>query len=88
MDIIAQIQSAVKANNVIIGHKKSVEYIKNNSPELVVIANNIEEDKKRELEHDAKISGVRVEVFEGSSKDLGIICGKPFPISVLVIKSG
>ena len=39
------------------------------------------------IEHDAGLSGASVEVFEGSSKELGVICGKPFPIMALVIKS-
>ena len=86
MGIIEQVQSAVKADNVVIGYKKSSEYIKNNSPKMVVIAANIEDKKRRELEHDARLSGIKIETFEGSSKELGVICGKPFPISVLVIK--
>ncbi len=86
MALTEQIQSAVKEGNAIIGYKKSLEYLKNNSPKLIVIANNIDESKRREIEHNASISGLKVEVFDGSSKELGIICGKPFPISTLAIK--
>lgn len=86
MTLVDKIQSAIKSGDVVIGYKKSLEYIKNNSPKLVVISNNIEDDKKEELEHDAKISSATIKIFDGSSKELGIICGKPFPISVLVIK--
>ncbi len=85
MSVANEIQSAVKAGNVVIGYNKSLEFIKNNSPRLIVMANNIPETKRDEVEHDAKLSGTKVEVFDGSSKDLGVICGKPFPISLLVI---
>ena len=35
----------------------------------------------------AKVAEVKVETFDGTSTQLGIICGKSFPISTLVIKS-
>ena len=86
MTLVDKIQSAIKSGDVVIGYKKSLEYIRNNSPKLIVIANNIEDNKKEELEHDAKLSGTTIEIFDGSSKELGVICGKPFPVSTLVIK--
>lgn len=86
MALTEQIQSSLKAGNIIIGYKESLDYLKNSSPKMVVVSNNIQEDKKNELEHDAELSGTKLEVFEGDSKELGVICGKPFPISALVIK--
>ena len=50
------------------------------------MAKNIPEDMRKEIEHHAKIFGIKVSIFEGSSKELGVICGKPFPVSTLVIK--
>lgn len=85
MVLTEDIQSAVKSNKAILGYEKSLEYLRTNKPSLVVIANNIQEDRKEELEHDVRVSDARIEIFEGSSKELGIICGKPFPVSTLVI---
>lgn len=86
MTLIEEIQSALKEGRVTIGYKKSLEFIKNNSPKLIVMTQNIPEKEKREVEHNAKLSGAKIEIFEGSSKELGVICGKPFPIMLLVIK--
>ena len=86
MALTEQIQSSLKAGNIIIGYKESLDYLKNSSPKMVVVSNNIQEDKKNEIENDAELSGTKLEVFEGDSKELGVICGKPFPISALVIK--
>lgn len=86
MTLVQQIQGAVKEGNVVLGYKKSLEYLKSETPKMIVIASNTQEDKRTDIEHDAKLSGVAVETFEGSSKELGVICGKPFPISALVIK--
>ncbi len=86
MDLVKEIQTALKENKVIIGFRESVDFIKMNKPKMIVIAKNIPKVMREEIEHNAKIFGIEVKVFEGSSKELGIICGKPFPISTLVIK--
>ncbi len=86
MDLAREIQAALKENKVVIGYKESIDFIKSNKPRLIVVAKNIPENMRKEIEHNAKIFGLELVVFEGSSKELGIICGKPFPISTLVIK--
>jgi len=86
MSLEETIQSANKTGNVIIGYRESKKYIKLNSAKLIVMANNIPEKMRREVEHNAKIAGVKVEVFTGDSKQLGVFCGKPYPIAVLVVK--
>jgi len=86
MNLTEDIQSALKEGKVTIGYKKSLEFIKNDSPKFVVMAENIPARHRREIEHNAKLSGTKTEIFEGSSKELGVICGRPFPIMVLVIK--
>jgi large subunit ribosomal protein L30e len=87
MSIVDNVQKALKNRNVIIGYKKSLEFIKNDSPKTIVMSQNIPDRERQEVEHNAKLSGAKIEIFEGSSKDLGVICGKPFPIMLLVIKS-
>ena len=86
MTLVQQIQGAVKEGNVMLGYKKSLECLRNETPKTIVVASNIQDDKRAEIEHDAKLSGITVETFEGNSKELGVICGKPFPVSALVIK--
>ena len=86
MSLIDEIQSALKQGNVIIGYKKSLEFIKNDSPKLIVMSQNIPDKERREVEHNAKLSAKKIEIYEGSSKELGVICGRPFPIMLLVIK--
>ena len=86
MTLVQDIQAALKAEKIVLGYKKSLEYLKSDTPKTVVIASNIQEDKRAEIGHNAKLSGVNVEVFEGNSKELGVICGKPFPVSALIIK--
>lgn len=86
MNLTVIIQEAVKSKKIIIGCRKTVRFIKLNSPKLIVVARNIPEKMREEMEHNTKVSGVKVEVFNGTSKELGVICGKQFPISALAIK--
>jgi len=80
------IQNANKTKNVVIGYRESKKFIKLNDFKLAVIAGNATEKVRREIEHNAKIAGNKVEMFGGTSKELGVLCGKPYPVSVLVIK--
>jgi large subunit ribosomal protein L30e len=86
MSLIEEIQSALKEDKVVIGYKNSLEFIKTGTPKLIVMASNTPKKDRADVEHDAKISGAKIEIFEGSSKELGVICGRPFPIMLLIIK--
>ena len=79
------VQGAVKAGTAVLGYKESLELVRNGSPVMAVVANNAPEARMSELAHDAKVSGTRLETFEGDSRELGLICGKPFPVLLLVI---
>ncbi len=81
-----EIKEALKKNKAILGFKESLKFLKTGKPRLIVIAKNISEDFRKEIEYNAKIAKVKIKVFDGSSKELGTICGKPFPVSTIVIK--
>jgi large subunit ribosomal protein L30e len=82
------IHSSLKAGNVVIGYNQSLDQIKKGQTEAVVVANNAPADRMKALQAVASSASAKVEMFEGDSKELGVVCGKPFPIMVLVIKSG
>ena len=86
MILTEEIQNAVKTKTIAIGFRDSIKTIKNGKFKVVVVSNNIPQEMKKELESSLKSGKDKVEVFNGSSKDLGVFCGKPFPISTLVIR--
>jgi large subunit ribosomal protein L30e len=86
MTLTENIRTWVKENKAILGYRRSIRYLKMHKPKMIIIAKNIPESLRKEIEHNAKISKVTIEVFDGSSKELGIICGKPFPISTIAVK--
>ncbi|MBI2084255.1 MAG: 50S ribosomal protein L30e [Candidatus Aenigmarchaeota archaeon] len=86
MVLTEEVQEAIKSNKAIIGYNETITYIKTNKPRLIVVSNNLSSNVRKELEHNTKISKVKLETFDGTSRELGVICGKPFPVSALVIK--
>lgn len=86
MNVSEEIQSAVKSGRAVIGYRESIKFLKNGDAKAIIIANNIPERMDAEIKHNAKVAEAKVEVFDGSSKDLGTACGKPFPVAAMVIK--
>jgi len=82
MNVEEMIRKAIRENRVLFGYRECLKYIRNNVPEVVIIAKNAPERIRKVI----LSSNVKVIVFEGSSKDLGTICGRPHPITTLVIK--
>jgi len=82
------IKEKIKQDKVIIGYKTVIKLLKSARPEFVVLAANTPNDKKKMIELNAKISKVQVKEYPKDGVDLGLLCGKPFSISVLAIKRG
>ncbi|MEM4500450.1 MAG: ribosomal L7Ae/L30e/S12e/Gadd45 family protein [Candidatus Woesearchaeota archaeon] len=82
MEIREKIKEALKENKIVLGYREVLKFIRNNKVEVVILANNVPLKIKNTILH----SNVKVEIFNGGSKEIGTICGKPYPISVVAIK--
>ena len=81
-----EIQAAVKKRIAILGYRESIKFIKLNQSKLIVMSNNIPDDMRKEIVHHAKLADSKVEIYNGNSRDLGTICGVPYPVSSVIIK--
>jgi len=73
----------MKKNRIVYGYREVIKFIRNNKVEIVILANNAPEKVKKMILN----SNVPVEIFNGGSKEIGTICGKPYPISVIAVKA-
>ena len=80
------VKNALKKGSAILGFKESIKFLKINKAKLVIIAENMPEEMKKDIDHLCKLSKTKIRVFEGTSRELGVVCGKPYPISTIVIK--
>lgn len=88
MDLTATIQEKVKKNEVVLGYNQVIKLLKTGKLKMIVLANNIQNERKETILHNAKLSKVDVKNFDNDSVNLGLVCGKPFSVSVLAIKTG
>ncbi len=81
------IRLAVESGSVEFGGRAGISA--QNKAKLLVMANNVPAELKGKVEKFANGSKIPLISFEGSSMELGSVCGKPFPVSVLsVYKEG
>ncbi|MDQ1274783.1 MAG: large subunit ribosomal protein L30e [Euryarchaeota archaeon] len=72
---------AVKTGKVIIGANRTVDAAADGSAKMVVLASNCPEDIKKKVQE----TSVPVLEYEGTSVELGPVCGKPFTIAAMAI---
>lgn len=85
MDVDRGIRVAVDTGDVILGSEKSVQSLKLGKGQLVVIAANSPKEILKDVEYYSKLSEILVYIYDGTSVELGSVCGKPFTVATLVI---
>ncbi len=86
MDLTKIIQEKVKKKEVVFGYNQVIKLLKTGHTKMIVMAKNIPKEKKETILHNAKLSKVEVKEFDNDNVNLGLICGKPFSVSVIAIK--
>lgn len=72
---------AVKTGKVIFGSNRTVDAAANGSAKMVVLASNCPEDIKKKVQ----ATNIPILEYEGTSVELGPVCGKPFTIAAMAI---
>jgi len=85
MDVDRGIRVAVDTGSVTLGSEKSIQALKLGKGQLVIIAENCPREIKEDVEHYSQLSEIPVYTYEGSSVDLGSVCGKPFTVATMII---
>lgn len=85
MDLNKAIRFAVDTGKVELGTEKAKKLALLGGAKLIMLATNIPKNALRDIEHYSKLSNVPIIEFRGTSIELGTICGKPFPVSVLSV---
>ncbi len=80
-----ELKAAVAKGSVLFGSRSVMKALKLKNPKMIFVASNCIENVKNDISASAKISGVKVENFAGTGKQLGIFCGKPFAVASLAV---
>ena len=60
MSIEKTIKEKMKQEKVLLGYKSVMKSLKTSRPEVIVYANNLPDERRKMLEHNAKISNVEI----------------------------
>lgn len=85
MEVSRKIVQAVATGKVIIGTEKSLKAVKRGQAKLVIVASNCSRDALADIKQYSKLADIQLQVFDGDSTMLGLACGKPFSVNMLVV---
>jgi len=86
IDFSNALKIALRTGRIILGFERTKKSIISGNAKLIIIASNAPKDRMEELKYYAKLDNVPIYIFEGSSKDLGALCGKPFMVSAMSVE--
>ncbi|MFN3803732.1 MAG: 50S ribosomal protein L30e [Pyrobaculum sp.] len=85
VDIGKELQVAINTGKVVMGFKEAKKSILTGAPRLVIMAANAPRWARDDIEYYAKLAGIPIFVFPGSSIELGAAAKRPHKIVVLAV---
>ena len=85
VDVGKAVRMAVKTGKVVLGTKRTLQLIKQGKVKLAIVASNCPTEIREDLEYYCKLSNIPIYTYDGTSWDLGAVCGKPFMVAVMAI---
>jgi len=87
MKSLEEIKKLVREGKVIIGKERTMKELAKGGLKEILLSSNCPEEFVKDFEYYSKIAGIKVTKLSIPNDELGIICKKPFSISVLGIKN-
>nr|3RA5_A Chain A, 50S ribosomal protein L30e [Thermococcus celer]3RA5_B Chain B, 50S ribosomal protein L30e [Thermococcus celer] len=85
VDFAFALRKAQDTGKIVMGARKSIQYAKMGGAKLIIVARNARPDIKEDIEYYARLSGIPVYEFEGTSVELGTLLGRPHTVSALAV---
>jgi large subunit ribosomal protein L30e len=83
-----EIKKLIKAKNLVIGTERTIKNLKLGRVEKVIISSNCSQSTVDDINYYASLSKAEVIKVDYPNEELGVICKKPFSISILSILKG
>ncbi len=80
---VDEIKNSLKGRRLVLGASLAVKSLKRGSLAKVFLSSNCPESLKRDIVHYCGISGCPVETLDVPNDELGVVCKKLFPVSVV-----
>jgi len=83
-----EIKKMLKSGTLVIGTKKSVKSLRLGKVEKIMLSSNCPAKLERDINYYAGLAGAEIHRLEYPNDELGVLCKKPFSISVLAFVKG
>lgn len=83
---VEKLRDSVAAGTALLGTRSVMRAIRTGSTKSVMVANNCPAPVAADIKKLATLAGITVERFDGTGKQLGTLCGKPFAIATAAIR--
>jgi len=80
-----ELRMAISTGKVHFGSKMAFRELLRGRIKMAIVSSNCPEGTRNRIMDYGKLAEVPVIVYPKDSMDLGVLCGKPFPISAIVI---
>jgi large subunit ribosomal protein L30e len=81
-----EIRRAVDTGKIQFGYNSTERNVLKGNGKLVILSANAPTKMSEKSRHIAKVSEIPVFDFNGTSKELGSVCGKPFVVSIMLVQ--
>ena len=86
-DILGEIRGILKENLAVLGEQRTLKLLRAGKLKKVFVAANVSSFVKEDLRRYGQLSNVAVVDLTLSNEEIGVLCKKPFLISVIGVKS-
>ncbi len=85
VDISRELQVAINTGKVVIGFEETKKAVLAGTPKMVILAANAPKWARDDIEYYAKLAGIPIFVFPGSSIELGAAAKRPHRIMAVAV---
>ena len=80
-----ELRIAISTGRVSLGSKTAMREMRRGRPKMAIISSNCPEEMRFRIGNYGRLANIPVLHHQKDSLDLGLLCGKPFPVSAIVI---
>ena len=77
------LKEAIEQKKLIIGKERTLKLLRKGQLSRVILSKNCSKEVKEDIQHYANLFNISVTLSTQSNEELGVLCKKPFAISVL-----
>lgn len=85
---VAELKKVLKGENVIIGTERTLKELKRGNVDKVLVTSNCPAAVEQDIDYYSRLGNVEKVKLPVPNEELGVICKKPFSISVVSLLKG